>query len=258
MEPPRPFVVQGAVQPLPRRASSGSAARSEPARSLVGTTAMTQARSPSSGREEAARVGPERQPEHPDGGRLLVGPQPQEQAAEVPDRLRQPEHVVDEEDVGDELPVGREAGRPGTVQREHRQRDVDAELLVEPPDAEHRGRRPAVPCPARGRRRATGVAGPGGGGAAPGRPALAAKERHRSPPGLAVDGLPPAVEAEQVESPLVDAAPRRDARSAPGAGAPGRRASRRRRRGDGVVELVRRRWRTARATRSRRAAPSAG
>ena len=88
-------------------------------------------------RQEAAHVRAEREPEDTDGGRTLVGAEPRQQPAEIPDRLRQTEHVVDGIDVRDEHPIRSEPLRPRPVQREHRQCHVDAELLVEPPDAEH-------------------------------------------------------------------------------------------------------------------------
>ena len=68
--------------------------------------------------------------------RALALAEPGQAPPEVPDRLREPEGVVHRVHVRHELLVGPRARSPRTVEREHGHQHVDAELVVQAPEAE--------------------------------------------------------------------------------------------------------------------------
>ena len=83
------------------------------------------------GGQQARRVGPEREPDHPDARCLLIVSQPGEQTPQIRHRLTQAEHVVDRVDVGHEHLVEPQSGASWPVEREHGKRNVDPEFEVQ-------------------------------------------------------------------------------------------------------------------------------
>ena len=81
--------------------------------------------------QQARRIRPEREADHSDTRGLLILSKPGEQAAEIPHRLAQAEHVVDRIDVGHEHLVEAEPRSSAPVEREYGQGHVHPELQVQ-------------------------------------------------------------------------------------------------------------------------------